>query len=589
MNADINWSKLAEAAIAARKELEFPRSKFRETVRLDAGSHYSENASLKRQPVNLISLFRRIVQRHLITKNPRFSLNTFEASLKPVLSATEAWGNRQLKRMKAAETFKRIVTDALFLVGIAKVSIVNPGEAALSGFAMKAGTPGLYRVPFQDFVYDTHAHTFSEASFLGHRYRVPRISITTDKSFSREREEIPISYDNMFAETGEEKTSAIGRTYNYDTEFEDMADVWEFYLPRHRLVATFMGDDAGFPHLEQSGKPLKVQPWVGPYCGPYHFLCLGNVADNALPKAPIMDLIDMHEGVNRNWRKLIDQMKDQKTLLLVRGLSTEDAKRIVQGNNGDTIRIDGDIPTPVDYGGPNAAMIQATDAMTKLFSWFSGNLDMLGGLSPQSKTLGQDKLLAQSASGAMVDMQEETVNHVSSVIEALCWYWIKNPYHTMVSGYELPGTGQSIARKVSPMDRLDIDFEELDISVDPYSFRHQTPQERTQALTQLVQTTILPMMPLLQQQGIGFDLNAYLTKMGKLLDLPDLIDIITIAPPLEESMTTPRQPSMPGQTRRDYVRHSAGGSDSQAAQENETSNAFSAAAAAATNSNGAYR
>lgn len=589
---ELSWQTLCQAVQESRQALEFARMERVDSVRLTVGTHCLEHGSRKRQPVNLLSLYKRIVLRNLISKNPRFGLRTFERSLKPTLSAIESFGNQQLKRMKAVETFREVADDALHSIGILKVGLTTPGESALSGFAMKAGMPSMWRVDLDDFVYDIHARDFRFPSFIGHRYRVPRRSVTTDKTYGRERKDIVASEDPWSNESGDERISSLGRGQGNILEFEEMVDLWEFYLPRHRLIVTFQSDTAGLPVPNERGKPLKVQKWVGPYCGPYHFLRLGRVSANAMPHAPIMDLIDMHEAVNRNWRKTIDQMGDQKTVLLVPGMLQADVERLMRANNSEAIRYDGPPPTPVDYGGPNAAMFQATDAMTKLFSWLAGNLDMLGGLSPQSKTLGQDKLLAQNASGAMIDMQEEMVNLTSSAIGALCWYWIKNPFDNLKTAYPLPGLpGEELLRTVTPVQRLDIDFDEVDVVVEPYSLRHQTPGEQAQALQQLVTATILPLMPLMQQQGIGFDLNVYLTKLGKLLDQPDLVEILTVAePPMESAgRETPR---MPQSTERTYTRRSLG-ADSPAAQENELSNAFSEAAAAMPNgqpqTNGVYR
>ena len=54
-----------------------------------------------------------------------------------------------------------------------------------------------------------------------------------------------------------------------------------------------------------------------------------------------------------------------------------------------------------------------------------------------------------------------------------------------------------------------------------------TPQSLLRDLNQVMQTIVIPMMPLLQQQGIMLDLNAYLRKVATYLDMPDLAEIVT--------------------------------------------------------------
>ena len=104
--------------------------------------------------------------------------------------------------------------------------------------------------------------------------------------------------------------------------------------------------------------------------------------------------------------------------------------------------------------------------------------------------------------------------------------------------------------------------------------QHQTPQSRLAALNQVVTQIITPMMPILQQQGIQFDINAYLQKVAAYSNMPDLGDIVTIGEPPQpggpsgggggESDT----PKMPANTQREYVRHNVSGQTREASDRN---------------------
>ncbi len=100
-----------------------------------------------------------------------------------------------------------------------------------------------------------------------------------------------------------------------------------------------------------------------------------------------------------------------------------------------------------------------------------------------------------------------------------------------------------------------------EIKIDPYSMQQQTPQSRMAAINQVVQQVITPMMPLLQQQGIQFDVHAYLTKIASYLDMPDLPDLLNIGEPPEQSQSGggDTRPKMPTQTQRSYERISRPG------------------------------
>jgi hypothetical protein len=356
-----------------------------------------------------------------------------------------------------------------------------------------------------------------------------------------------------------------------------MIDLWEVYLPRHRLVLTLVDSNLSGPmgsDTDGKVKPLRVQKWLGPDGGPYHFLTYGTVPGNAMPKAPIQDLVDLHDAVNRMYRKAIRQGEREKNIGLVSAGATEDANRIQQANDGDIVRCDN--PERVverKFGGPDAANQALGTHLKDTFGWIAGNLDMMGGLAPQSKTLGQDQMLAQNASRAVADMQDTTVDFTADVLKSLCWYWWHDPFKIMRTKAQLPGLpDMGIQRQVTPQQRMRGRFNELEIEIDPYSMQHSTPQSRLSALNNIVQGIITPMMQFLQQQGVSFDVNAYLQKVAAYADMPDLVDIVTIQEPPQPDQQAagaaqPQAPK-PAETTRNYVRHSAG-ADTGASRDND--------------------
>jgi hypothetical protein len=109
-----------------------------------------------------------------------------------------------------------------------------------------------------------------------------------------------------------------------------------------------------------------------------------------------------------------------------------------------------------------------------------------------------------------------------------------------------------------PMAR-DANWEDLDIMVDPYSLQHSTPQEKLAKIMQIVTQIIIPMQPLLQQNGIFFDVNAFLEHVANYNNLPDLNDILSISePPMTEGQPGASQsemsPQKPATTNRTYTR-----------------------------------
>jgi hypothetical protein len=571
-NDTLDWVRLAEAMKRASLSLRRYRMERVAAVRQYVGQHWSDEGTQYPVPVNLLSLYVQIVARQLVSKAPRVMLSTFDRQMKPVVNAMQAWANDEVERMYLANTLQRVVVDGLFNLGIAKVALATPAESALYGWGLRAGEPFVARVDLDDFVYDVHARDFLEADFIGHRYRVPLDAVKDSKLYDRKAtKHLTPTQDDLYNAEGDERINVLGRgTYaaNAAEEFLDHVDLWEVYLPRHRLVVTLADDHlAGAVATE----PLRVQHWLGPKTGPYHPLCYQIVPGNAMPKGPLMDLIDLHHATNDTMRKLMRTVERIKEVGLVEGGSMEDAYRINQADDGETVKCDRKFAQAVFSGQAVPVLHAMTTAFKDLFAYAAGNLDMMGGLAPQSKTASQDRMLSASASGGVQDLQERTVEHTTSVLKALCWYWYYHPGKVMTSSHTVPGLpGVGVTRHVTPAMRRQGRFEDLGVKVDPYSMRHQTPESRMQMLSELMQQVLLPMMPLLQQSGITIDLNAWLQKYAAYMDMPDLADVVTIAepPPADSQVQQPEAAAKATNTTRRYVRENRSSETGQAQDQN---------------------
>lgn len=577
---DLNLTSLCEAIYHARKDLEVFRVERKQAVKQYVGGHWSMDGAPGKVPLNLISLYTNIVGRSLVPKEPRVLMSTFNQSAKPTVAAMQAWANLEIQKMGLDGTLQRVVIDSLYSLGICKVALVDPAHSSLWGWHTPAGTAFAERVDLDDFVFDTHARDFREAAFIGHRYRVPLEAVKSDKLYSSARKNLSASEDNSFNREGDVRINTMQRGQSAaKKEYEEMVDLWEIYLPRHRMVITLtddavlgsIGGEGGVKGTEES---LREVEWIGPDEGPYHFLALGIVPGNAMPKSPIQDLIDLHCVTNELYTKLMRQGERQKEILAVQGQADVDGKRIIDASDGDVVRLDNPERAKVaSFGGPNQQNLQLAIHLKDVFSYMAGNLDAMGGLSPQAKTLGQDKMLAESASRTVTDMQQTTINFVSGVCKALGWYWWHDPHKVMRVEHKVNGLSESaITRKVYPAGTKappgqpdvmarDADWDDLNLTVDPYSLQHSTPAGKLQALMQVVKDVILPMQPILQQAGVSFDVVKLLKIMGEYMNLPELSDIVTVQEPPQPTSGAgeTEEPGMPANTTRTYERRSLGG------------------------------
>jgi hypothetical protein len=557
-------TRLCKAIERARLALRAPRMIRYNLVEKFVGQRYSEQGPDRTQPINLLSLYVEIVARQLAPKSPRVLLSTFNQQAKPIISAMQTWVNKEIEKTNLDQMFARCVNDALFGMSICKVGIATSAESAFMGWDVDAGEPFAESIDFDDFVFDLHARYWEEVTFIGHRVRRPLQAVMSDKNYSKGRKDLSASPDSLYNQHGDPRISIIGRTVyqSYEEEFEDHVDLWEIFLPRHKTIVTLLSGPTGEASVCEDGDPLRTQDWIGPDHGPYHILALGApVPGNIMGKGPLQDLGDLHDFVNRLYRKLIEQSQRQKTNLYVRGAADADGNRIVNAPDGEAIRVD-DPEGMKEYrlGGPDQNNFQMFVDAVQRFNYMAGNIEAAGGLSPQSKTATQDKMLEASAVGTIQSKQETTLNFVSDVLETLCWFHHHHPQKVMKSHYTLPGLPDlpAVTRQVTPQQRQQISWEDMDVSVDPYSLQRSTPQARAAELDKVVTQIVAPMMQALQAQGINIDLNAYLKKRGELLNMPDLAEIITIRQPTDPSGggAAADPAGKPPETTRNYVRQS---------------------------------
>ncbi len=565
-----DYDRLVSAARTAMKVLETYRANRREMVREYAGARWSENAARRPVPLNLLSLYVQIVGRSMISQNPRFNISTFDRAKKADVSKMEMWVNNRVEEMDLSDSLRRGVVDALFGMGVMKVALARPDDAMSSGWTIKAGMPFAEPVSLDDLLLDTYATRFSDMTWVANRYRMPRVA--AEERFGKARAgDLDDSVPRIYNPTGDERISMLGRgLYGEDQEFEPQVTLWEFYLPAYRKVVTLAEDSVGNATTNigdaGSSKPLEEIEWLGPDCGPYHYLAPDIVPGNLLPKGPIMDLFDLHDAVNVLLRKGIRQATRQKEVWAIGNQGAEDGQRFIDAPDGQGINCNSpDQVKPIVTTGAHPGNFNFMLQLKEMFSWAGGNLDLMGGLSPQSKTAAQDKMLNENSSRALANLQEQTVKFTASVGKSLCWYWWNHPQLRMETEYSPPGLPDiSTVRVLTPENRRKTSYASMNIKVDPYSLVYATPQQKAGAVNQIVTQVITPLMPLLAPQGVGFDAHAYIDLLSRYMDLPELADVIVFQEPAQTTGGGHDQGGgMPQSSNRTYTRENVSGTSTQ--------------------------
>ena len=96
-------------------------------------------------------------------------------------------------------------------------------------------------------------------------------------------------------------------------------------------------------------------------------------------------------------------------------------------------------------GGINTNSLAYAIQLDRILSRNAGNLDLLGGLSPQSDTVGQDELLASNASKRIADMQDRVTEFTTRIVKDLAWYLWNDPLIDLPLVKRLDGSDLEIA------------------------------------------------------------------------------------------------------------------------------------------------
>ncbi len=558
----VQFNSLTNALSYSRWRLQPFRQKRFDILSQYVGYWYSETGADDRVPVNLLKLASGVYLRQLISKAPRALCDSQNLLLKPLAADLEAWMNDAIVEMELAETLRLFVLDGLISLGIMKCGEAASNEIDIGGYNQLLGQPFAERVDLDDWVHDITARHIGQCGYMGNRYRISLEEAQGSPLFDKKARERLVGMTRFaYNERGEPRVSTLSQsTLQFIDEYKEHVELWDIWLPREKLVLTIPYQESADGGM--SGPPLRIVEWKGPKEGPFILLSLNDVPNNVMPSAPAQDWMDLHLLTNRVMRKVGRQSDRQKTVLGVAGPNTEDGDRIVKADDGQAIRVDRpDAAREFRFGGADRDQMLFHEQLRAIFNVQSGNIEAIGGLSPQSHTLGQDKLLNEQSSAQVAEMQARVQSTITKVYRSLAHWWIKDPVRTYTSSR--PTHGGEVVPVVIPPAARNVPFRDLDITIDPYSMQDDTPGTRAGKLMQMATTFLLPAGAQLESQGLKTDWKKLIDLLARYMSLPDLLGIVTQGPPPQQmggaqmaqgALQGDEGPGMPAVTSRTHVR-----------------------------------
>jgi hypothetical protein len=554
------------------------RQNHADAIKYFAGSRYGRGRSMDKTPINMMKMAVDIWSRHLVSQDPRCLVLTRATELRLPAYELELAVNHLLGAMDFGAQLSSVVRSAIFTMGVMKVGLTEQYMAEAKGIPGAGGQPYAEPVLFEDWLHDMNARRIEECEWYGNRYRVPYANVMDNPDFNADAKaaitkgmQVRFGEGAWGAETRRESDLSTERSV-IRSEYREHVELWDIYFPSLKLLITM---------CNQPGTPvLQEREWVGPSTGPFHIMTFSDVPGNLLPAAPAQHLFDMQDLLTRVFNQLGRQALRQKTLTIVDGAASADGtgERVMEGNDGQVImasNVDG--VRELKYGGIDPGNMQFAVWLKEMMSYIGGNLDSMGGLAQQGKTLGQEQLLAESSSDMLRDMQSQVLQFTKKAMTDVAWYMYTNPVDTYRLEKTIEGFG-NIPFEYGP-EKRDENFYSYHLDIQPFSLQSKTPQERLQSVMQIVQDVILPLAPQLAEWGITLNLKELVDILSKYSDLPELTNVLSSQVPLQGQTTmqpggmslgqnTTKKSERPLQspnTTRNYVREnvSTGGTQNQ--------------------------
>lgn len=500
-------SKLHDVVEWSKRQLEKTAKERVTEIDQFVGAHYGREGrgSKKRMPMNLMELAVTIYVRLLAARAPKVNVSTKDRTLRPFAANMQIVLNQLPEELKLSETIREAVLEAIFSIGIVKVGISGTSEDPKIG-----DEPFVTLVQLDDYFCDMSARSWKEVQYEGNDYWLDTLEIKELYGV----ELAPDSYSGL-SNNGVAQANHVSSAEERQ-ELYPRVLVRDVYLNRENRLITY---------AVNTMTVLRDIPWDGPEGSPYVKLCFSKVPGNLMPLSPAALWTDLNELANTIFRKLAKQGEARKSIAVFSGGTDEDAMKFKAAKDGEGIRANVR-PEQVAVGGIDQVNLAFLLQLRDMFSLLGGNLDSLGGLSPQADTAAQDKLISSAASTRIKDMADRTIEFAREIFKRLAWYaWtdpvrVRNFRKVANAKYDI-----GVDLQWTPKTR-DGDFLDYNFTIAVHSMEDDSPEIRLNKLGTVFERFIAPLLQDMMAQGFGIDYDWLLNYLGENANLPEIVDFV---------------------------------------------------------------
>lgn len=528
------------------------RMKFMRQV---AGKHYgAKGEGAKDYNVfPLMGLALKIFSRLISSNDPRAHVKHWNPDYDPYAHELKLTLDDEFERIDLGGSANACTVESFFLHGVMKVGRVDAGDVEeMAGYDHEVGATYADPVLSEDFLVEMRSSRWNRIGFCGDSTRVPLDWARENKEFDKRRKYLQPTGDLTGSPfTGKLRTIrsqvlSSGSMNVLPSDYEDQVDIWNFWFPREKHILVI---DRSITHV------LQWKPWEGPRNGPYHHLGYTFLPGNIIPLSPMAEWYDQHMFANDLANMVLEDAVNQKQILAVWGKNGEqDGEAVLQAGRRGVVKVnDPQNMKELKFNGPDQQLWGLATLIKGNFSYFAMNMDAAGGLGPQSPTASQDKLLLESSSRQVQDMQADVTKWLQRIMTDVSWYLRNDPTIRRNLTKTIESANLRIPFVAEPA-RLPGNMADYRVTLEPYSMRPMTPEARMAKLKEAIRELVAPMEQSLAQRGIVINYERLLKKYAEYSDLPELSDILIYTQGEQERPAGDRRGGKPSETTRRYVR-----------------------------------
>ena len=507
--------KLQEGVLTCRRLTEPMRMKRQVMLEEYANGYFGNTLKFSKKPLNMVFRGMSIMVPLLASNNPKAMVRARVAPLLPFSKTLELTINHTIREINLIQTLRGAITNSMMYMGITK-SGISPGGTEVEdayGYLHDAGQFYCDSVDGDDYIWDVAATVKEEMDFEGNRYRLPMQYIQESGLF-KNFDDLEQKYHEYGEKNKRPEDIAKETIKNFEiNELWPYAELYDIWVPEENKIYTIAPDGQG-------DKALREVEYEGPEGGPYDLLYYHCFPESIVPIPPIFSSLDLHHYINTMARKMGRQADREKTILAYEGQAEQDAKTVIEAEDGESVRVDNiDRLKELKYGGIPDQNYQWIGWLKQMWSEHMGNADLLGGLRPQAETLGQEQMLQANATIGVEDMVWQVHNFTKKILSKMAWYIWTDPLIDITVSKRIPGVVDLDVQFTE--EAREGDFLDYNIDVEPYSMSRMNPEIRSQKIMQLVQAIILPTLQIAAQQGAIPDIPALVKTISRDFDLTE--------------------------------------------------------------------